>query len=118
MQRTDVVLALDLHMVRPRNGRDRNEYDGSFLGDEVNEGNLVIDAHMKGDSGKAHRFLSGMLRSLDYEKSQMTLSTSGGEKNFKIKPETRMFKEITAGAQVTVELNEMGEVIDLHKDKK
>jgi hypothetical protein len=84
----------------------------------VNEGNLVIDAHMKGDSGKAHHFLSGTLKSLDYEKSQMTLSTSGGEKNFKIKPETRMFKEISAGAQVTVELNEMGEVIDLHKDTK
>jgi hypothetical protein len=29
-----------------------------------------------------------------------------------------MFKEISSGAQVTVELNEMGEVIDLHKDTK
>jgi hypothetical protein len=92
------------------------------VGDEmtlwVNEGNLVMDAHMKGDSGKAHRFLSGKLTSIDYAKSQMTLSTSGGEKNFKLKPESRMFKDIAAGTDVTIEVNETGEVIDLHKDKK
>ena len=29
-----------------------------------------------------------------------------------------MFKDIAAGAQVTIELNEKGEVIDLHKDKQ
>ena len=84
----------------------------------VNEGNLVMDAHMKGDSGTAHRFLSGKLTSIDYAKSQMTLSTSGGEKNLKLKPESRMFKDIAAGTDVTIELNETGEVIDLHKDKK
>jgi len=52
----------------------------------VNEGNMVIDAHMKGQSEKAHRFISGTLASIDNAKSQMTLSTSGGEKNFKLKP--------------------------------
>ena len=92
------------------------------VGDEmtlwVNEGNMVIDAHMKGDAGKAHRFISGTLTFIDYNKSQMTLSTSGGEKNLKLKPESRMFKEIAAGSEVTLELNETGEVIDIHKDKK
>jgi len=92
------------------------------VGDEltlwVNEGNMVMDAHMKGDADKAHRFIAGKLASIDYDKSQMTLSTSGGEKNFKLKPESRMFKEIATGAQVTVEVNETGEVIDIHKDKK
>jgi hypothetical protein len=48
----------------------------------------------------------------------MTLSTSGGEKNFKLKPESRMFRDIAAGTQVTIEVNEAGEVIDIHKDKK
>lgn len=92
------------------------------VGDEmtlwVNEGNMVIDAHMKGDAGKAHRFMSGKLTSIDYAKSQMTLSTSGGEKNLKLKPESRMFKDIAAGSEVTLELNETGEVIDIHKGKK
>lgn len=100
-----------------RQGRDIPK-----VGDEmtvwVNEGNMVIDAHMKGQSGKPHRFISGTLASVDNTKSQMTLSTSGGEKHFKLKPESRMFKDIAPGTQVTIELNETGEVIDLHKDKQ
>jgi hypothetical protein len=100
----------------------RHGHAAPKVGDEmtlwVNEGNLVMDAHMKGDSDKAHRFLSGKLTSIDYAKSLMTLSTSGGEKNLKLKPESRMFKDIAAGTDVTIELNETGEVIDLHKDKK
>jgi hypothetical protein len=92
------------------------------VGDEmtlwVNEGNIVIDDHMKGQFDKPYRFISGTLASIDNAKSQMTLSMSGGEKNFKLKPESRMFRDITIGAQVTIELNEKGEVIDLHKDKQ
>ena len=100
----------------------RHGHDVPKVGDEmtlwVNEGNMVMDAHMKGQSDKPHRFISGTLASIDYVKSQMTLSTSGGEKNFKLKPESRMFRDIAAGAQVTIEVNETGEVIDLHKDKQ
>ena len=92
------------------------------VGDEmtlwVNEGNMVIDAHIKGQSDKAHRFISGTLESIDNAKSQMTLSTSGGEKNFTLKPESRMFKDIAPGAQVTIEVNETGEVIALNKDEQ
>lgn len=84
----------------------------------VNEGNLVMDAHPKGQAGKAHRFVSGKLLSLDNAKSQIRLSTSQGEKSYKLKPESRMFTDIAVGSPVTVELNEQGEVIDLHKDKK
>ncbi len=100
-----------------RQGRDVPK-----VGDEmilwVNEGNMVMDAHIKGKHGKAHRFISGTLASLDYGQSQMTLSTSGGEKNFKLKPESRMFTNIAAGSQVTIEVNEAGEVVDIHEDKK
>ena len=92
------------------------------VGDEmtlwVNEGNLVMDAHKKGHSDQHHQFISGTLASINNAKSQLTLSTSGGEKNYKVKPESRMFKDIAPGAQVTIEVNETGEVIDLHKDKK
>ena len=92
------------------------------VGDEmtlwVNEGNMVMNANLKGMSDKAPRFISGTLSSIDNGHSQMTLSTSGGEKNFKLKPESRMFRDIAAGTQVTIEVNEAGEVIDIHKDKK
>ena len=84
----------------------------------VNEGNMVMNANLKGMSDKAPRFISGTLASIDNGHSQMTLSTSSGEKNFKRKPESRMFRDIAAGTQVTIEVNESGEVIDIHKDKK
>jgi len=100
----------------------RHGHGAPKVGDEmtlwVNEGNMVIDAHLKGQSGKPHRFISGTLASIDNAKSQMTLSTSGGEKNFKLKPESRMFRDIAARAQVTIEVNETGEVIAIQKDKQ
>jgi hypothetical protein len=83
----------------------------------VNEGNLVMDAHPTGQAGKPHQFVSGKLLSLDNAKSQIKLSTSQGEKSYKLKPESRMFRDIAVGSSVTIELNEAGEVIDLHKDK-
>ncbi len=92
------------------------------VGDEmtlwVNEGNMVMAAHPKGQPGKAPRFIAGTLSSIDNGKSQMTLSTSGGEKAFPLRPENRMFRDIAVGSEVTIEVNEMGEVIDIHKDKK
>ncbi len=84
----------------------------------VNEGNMVMDAHPKGEAANAHRYISGKLASIDNGKSQMTLTTSGGVKSFKLKPESRMFQDIAVGTPVTVEVNESGEVVDLHKDNK
>lgn len=92
------------------------------LGDEmtlwVNEGNMVMDARPKGHPGKTPHFITGTLVSIDNGNSQMTLSTSGGEKGFTLRPESRMFRDIAIGAQVTIEVNDTGEVIDIHKDKK
>lgn len=104
------------------NAAIRSGRDVPKIGDEltfwVNEGNAVIDVHRKGHSDQHHQFISGTLVSVDYGRSQMTLSTSGGDKGFKLKPESRMFRDIAAGSQVTIEVNESGEVIDLHKDKQ
>ncbi len=92
------------------------------VGDEmtlwVNEGNMVMAAHPKGQPGKAPHFISGMLASIDNGKSKMTLSTSGGEKSYNLRPESRMFRDIAVGSDVTIEVNDTGEVIDIHKDKK
>ena len=103
--------------VAVRYGRDLPKV-GDAMTLWVNEGNMVMDARLKGQPDTAPRFISGKLVSIDYGKSQMTLSTSGGEKNFKLKPESRMFKDMAVGSHVTIEMNEMGEVIDLHKDKQ
>lgn len=88
------------------------------VGDEltlwINEGNIVMDANIKGAPYMAPRFTSGTLISIDYGESQLTLSTSEGEKHFKLKPESRTFKDFAAGVPVVIEVNEMGEVIDLH----
>ena len=99
----------------------RHGHRAPKVGDEmtlwVNEGNMVMSALPKGQLHKAPRFIAGMLASIDNGKSQMTLSTSAGEKSFKLRPESRMFRDIAVGTQVTIEVNDMGEVIDIHKDK-
>lgn len=104
------------------NAAIRRGHEIPKIGDEltfwVNEGNAVMDVHRKGHSDQHHQFISGTLASIDNAKSQLTLSTSAGEKNYKVKPESRMFRDIAAGAQVTIEVNESEEVIDLHKDKQ
>jgi hypothetical protein len=92
------------------------------VGDEVtlwvNEGNMVMDARPKGQPGKGPRFITGTLASIDNGRSQMTLSTSEGERGYSLRPESRMFRDIAVGSEVTIEVNEMGEVIDVHKNKK
>jgi hypothetical protein len=84
----------------------------------VSENNMVIDAHPKAQTAKAHRSISGKLVNLDNVKSEIRLSTSEGETTLKIKPETRSFVDIPKGAPVTIELNESGEVIDIHIDQR
>lgn len=92
------------------------------VGDEmtlwVNEGNMVMDARPKGHPGKSPRFITGTLASIDNGKSHMTLATLGGEKSFHLRPESRMFRDIAVGSEVTIEVNDTGEVIDIHKDQK
>jgi hypothetical protein len=100
----------------------RHGHSAPKVGDEmtlwVNEGNMVMDARPKGQPGKGPRFITGTLASIDNGKSQMTLATSGGEKSFHLRPESRMFRDIAVGSEVTIEINDTGEVIDIHKDKK
>ena len=100
----------------------RHGHSAPKVGDEmtlwVNEGNMVMDARPKGQPGKGPRFITGTLASIDNGKSKMTLSTSGGEKSYNLRPESRMFRDIAVGSEVTIEINDTGEVIDIHKDKK
>ncbi|MEP6891335.1 MAG: hypothetical protein ABI955_11650 [Nitrospirota bacterium] len=79
---------------------------------------MVIAANLKGEQEKPPRFITGNLVSIDYGKSEMTLGTSAGERDYRLRPESRMFRDFAVGAEVTIEMNETGEVIDIHKDKK
>jgi hypothetical protein len=100
----------------------RHGHSAPKVGDEmtlwVNEGNMVMDARPNGQPGKGPRFITGTLASIDNGKSKMTLATSGEEKSFNLRPESRMFRDIAVGSEVTIEVNDTGEVIDIHKDKK
>lgn len=91
------------------------------VGDEmtlwVNEGNMVMEAHMKGHPGKAPRFITGILAAINNDASRMTLATSKNEKTYHLKPESRMFRDLAVGTEVTIEVNDRGEVIDIHRDR-
>ena len=104
------------------NASIRHGHGAPKVGDDmilwVSENNMVIDAHPKAQAVQAHRSISGKLLNLDNVKSEIKLSTSQGETTLKIKPETRSFVDIPTGAPVTIELNEKGEVIDVHRDRQ
>jgi hypothetical protein len=45
-------------------------------------------------------------------------ATSRGEKKYNLRPESRMFTDIAVGTEITIEVNDTGEMIDIHKDRK
>ncbi len=83
----------------------------------VNEGNMVMVVHQKGHPGKAPLFITGILALIDNGASQMVLVTSNGEKAYHLRPESRMFRDLAVGTEVTIEVNDRGEVIDIHRDR-
>jgi len=89
-------------------------------GDEVtimvDENNAIIDMHHKGEEGK-HTFVTGKLIHMGKMKGQVKLQTSEGEKVFPLTRQEIKTKGLDEGTQVTVELNEAGAVIDLHRAK-
>jgi hypothetical protein len=91
------------------------------VGDEmilwINDANDILDASKKGANNLSPRFMSGKCVSVNYGWSQITLSMAGGEESFKLRPESRMFRDIAVGTPVTIAVNQEGEVIDIHADK-
>ena len=81
----------------------------------VNENNTVIDVHRKGDPAHAHRFVTGNLVYVGKMKKEIKLLTPEGEKVFPLDRLETKTGGIEEGASVTVELNEAGTVIDLHR---
>jgi len=88
------------------------------VGDEVtlvlNENNAIIDHHPKGHEG-THKFVTGKLAYVGLMKNQIKLITPQGEKFFPLERQEIKTGGIEEGTLVTVELNEAGTVIDLHR---
>jgi hypothetical protein len=82
----------------------------------VNENNAVIDVHLAGEKGK-HKHVTGKLVHVGLMKKEIKLQTADGEKTFPLLLQETKTKALAEGAEVTVELNEAGTVIDLHEGK-
>lgn len=88
------------------------------VGDEitvwVNENNIVIDAYPKGTPRPYHRWVRGKLTYASADKNSITLWTPEGEKDFTVKRNRTKFSSYKEGALLTVQLNDKGEVVDVH----
>ena len=82
---------------------------------QVNENNAVIDVHRKGDRSHSHRFVSGNLTYASPDKKEIKLWTPEGEKTFDVQTGRSKMSSLEEGASVTIELNEAGKVIDIHR---
>ncbi len=92
---------------------------GLEVGEEVemwvNENNAVIDVHRKGDPSHSHKFVTGNLVYASADKTEIKLRTPDGEKNFDVQTGKSKLSAIAEGTPVTVEVNEGGKVIDVHR---
>lgn len=80
---------------------------------ELDENNYIVDMHLKGKKGQ-HQQVTGTLIYVGKMKNQIKLQTSDGEKVFPLTEQGQKTKPIAEGTLVTIELNEVGAVIDLH----
>jgi hypothetical protein len=89
------------------------------VGDEitvwVNESNVVIDAYPKGAARPEHRWIRGTLTYASVERDSITLWTPEGKREFTVKRNRPKFTMFEDGAPITVQLNDKGEVIDVHR---
>ncbi len=92
---------------------------GLEVGEEVemwvNENNAVIDVHRKGDPTHSHKFVTGNLAYTSTDKTEIKLQTPEGEKTFDVQTGKSKLSSIAEGTPVTVEVNEEGKVIDVHR---
>ncbi len=82
---------------------------------QVSENNAVIDVHRKGEKGHSHRFVSGNLTYTSTDHKEIKLWTPEGEKSFDVQSGRSQLSAFQEGTPITIELNEAGKVIDIHK---
>ena len=82
----------------------------------VNENNAIVDVHLEGEKGE-HKFVTGKLVHVGKMKKEIKLQTAEGDQSFPLLLQETKTGDLPEGTEVTVELNEAGTVIDLHKGK-
>lgn len=82
----------------------------------VNENNAVVDVHLEGEKSQ-HKFVTGKLVHVGKMNKEIKLKTAEGDQTFPLLLQETKTKDLPEGTEVTVELNEAGTVIDLHKGK-
>jgi len=82
----------------------------------VNENNAIVDVHHEGEKSQ-HKFVTGQLVHLGKMNKEIKLKTAEGDQTFPLLLQETKTKDLPEGTEVTVELNEAGTVIDLHKGK-
>lgn len=82
----------------------------------VNENNAIVDVHLEGEKG-THKFVTGKLVHVGKMNKEIKLQTAEGDQTFPLLLQETKTKGLAEGTEVTVELNEAGTVIDLHKGK-
>jgi hypothetical protein len=82
----------------------------------VNENNAIVDVHIEGEKSE-HKFVTGKLIHVGKMNKEIKLQTAEGEQTFPLLLQETKTKALAEGTEVTVELNEAGTAIDLHKGK-
>lgn len=82
---------------------------------QVNNNNAVIDVHRKGEAAHSHRYVSGALAYTAADRREIKLWTPEGEKTFDVQAGRSKLASMEEGTPVTIELNEAGNVIDIHR---
>ena len=82
---------------------------------QVNENNAVIDVHRKGEKAHSHRYVSGNLTYTSPDHKEIKLWTPEGEKAFDVQSGRSQLSVFEENAPITIELNEAGKVIDIHR---
>ena len=88
---------------------------GEELDMMVSENNVVIDVHRKGEPAQHHRHISGKLTYASADRKEITLWTPEGDKTFAVEKGRSQLSGMKEGTPISVELNEAGKVIDIHK---
>lgn len=83
----------------------------------VNENNVVIDLHRKGEPAHKHRFVTGKLAYTSNDRKEIKLWTPEGEESFDVQTGRSQLAGIEEGTLISIELNEAGKVIDIHRMK-
>jgi hypothetical protein len=97
-----------------RQGREFKAGDKVEL--SVNENNAIVDVHHEGEKGQ-HKFVTGKLVHVGKMNKEIKLTTAEGDQSFPLLLQETKTRDLPEGTEVTVEVNEAGTVIDLHKGK-